>query len=134
MTADILDGLIRYLLQQEQLTALIQERLYPDALPAKCKLPAVRVFEVDVSNVQVPLTGISGLRKARVQFDIFALQRSKTVELANVLSAVLNGKRIAAPDCCLWVRSENQASQIDSVTEIRRRVQDFVIFCQEDVV
>ncbi len=134
MTADILDALTRYLGQQEQLAMLIQHRLYPDALPTKCRLPAVRMVEVDVVNERVSLTGYSGLRRARIQFDIFAAQRSITLAVADVLSALMNGKCIEGVGCKLWVLSEKQAGQIDGVTEIRRRILEFSILCQEDLV
>lgn len=90
--SDIGERLRGRLLTGRQVTTLCAERIHPDALPAKCLLPAIR-YEVVASNEQAHLGGASGYAFSRVQFDCYGVTRRDANQLAQAVKDLLHGFR-----------------------------------------
>lgn len=138
-TADIGERLRAVLLGGRQATGLVEQRIYPDALPQTSKLPAIRYMLVS-SDEQHDLSGASGYAFSRVQFDCYATTRrganavaAAVVDLLDGLTGELSDPAVPAvvvrvDDCTL----DNKYDRIDpppagSDQRRYRRVVDFVV-------
>jgi hypothetical protein len=86
---DIGIGLNTYLLAQSAIRALVSDRGFPDVLPQDCVLPAF-VYDVFSEEPSHHLSGVSGLRRAEVQFICYATTRKAANELDEAILAAID--------------------------------------------
>ena len=91
--ADIGTALTTYLLSKAAIKAIVVDRISPDPIDQKTKLPAISYFVIDsVSNED--LDGAVGVAHTRIQIDCYAETRIAANALAEaVKTAPLQGYR-----------------------------------------
>jgi hypothetical protein len=88
--SDIGSTLRSVLLADGAISALVSTRIYPDARPQDCELPAIEYSIVSSVDHQ-DLSGPTGTETARIQFDIYALTRLDANALADLAKKLLAG-------------------------------------------
>ncbi|MGL4513828.1 MAG: tail completion protein gp17 [Lacipirellulaceae bacterium] len=88
MRADFTASLRAHLVASVTVGPLVGTRVYPDALPQQCGLPAIRYTTLSDRAASV-LRGVSTLRQGRVQLDCYAATRAESDHLAALVEAEL---------------------------------------------
>jgi hypothetical protein len=89
---DIGESINAYLLGQSTVTAIVADRGKPDGLPQHIELPAY-TYEVISDAPSHHLSGVSGLRQARLQIDCYADTRKRANQLDEAILALLDMQR-----------------------------------------
>ena len=87
---DIGERLRARLLSGRQVTGLVDDRIYPSALPQKSALPAI-VYSIVSTDDQHHLAGASGFAFSRVQFDCHAATSRQAGGVAKAVADLLDG-------------------------------------------
>jgi hypothetical protein len=94
MQGDLTTALRTRLLDDVELTALVGERIYPDAVPEDAPFPAI-AYETLTDRREDTLDGGSQLRRARVQYDCHADERTTADAIGRAVERILGGSVLA---------------------------------------
>ena len=85
MTID--EAIIKYLLQQSELTSLIQDKIYPEIIPKETKLPAV-MYTIENSDEELVMNGHNNDCRTSIEFQIEGLTKSICVTIGETIREI----------------------------------------------
>lgn len=126
--------LANYLAGAAQVTTYVADRIRPDALDVKDRLPAIR-YETITATPWHNLQGAAGKGEARVQFDCYGRTRREANQVGKAVRDVLDGlarvtlsDSVTVYDCVADVTYDRREPPGDGGQQWRcKRVIDFIV-------
>lgn len=85
MTID--EAVTTYLLQQSELTNLIDDKIFPDIIPKESKLPGI-AYTIEYNNEDIVMTGHDGDCQTSIEFQVESLTKSMAVTIGETLRKI----------------------------------------------
>ena len=129
---DVRPGLRTLLLNNAQITAMVQTRIYPVLLPQGTTLDSIvftRITELDLPH----MTGPTGLVTARFQFDAWSKDVDSAMTLADLVKEVLTNFRGIVNYDSTFVNIQgafllNGRDDYDSTSQMYRMSRDYYVY------
>jgi hypothetical protein len=84
--ADVAESVMKYLLANAGVSALIGDRMYPDIVKQNDTLPAVAISKISTRHEHT-LSNFAGLAHVRLQFDCYSATRLQANQVAEAIRA-----------------------------------------------
>ena len=81
------EAIIQYLLSQNELTSLINDKIFPDIIPKEAKLPSVSMQLVD-SVEKIVMSGHNAEMESIFQFNIKTLSKTEAVTILETIKKI----------------------------------------------
>ena len=140
MAAANLPIALRKVITHDQSTkSLCAERAFPDTIPQGEGLPAIR-YEVLSDRRDNDLSGLSGGRRARIQYDCYAKTRIEADELATAIETLLGNQHGNVHGVWIYeLLPDNKYNRLDPPAEGSdedryRAVVDFTVHYQHEAL
>lgn len=127
--ASIMEEIHTYLLTQTGLTALVKHRIYPNAIPQDCELPAVSYEVTNDSPLHTMSSDSANPRKPLISYHIWANTYTSGKAIAEQIRTALMDKTGTLTTRTIQrVFWENEYDLYEADIEIHHIVLDFIIW------